>query len=138
MIEVAPTADTAAPFAIRRAVFVAEQGIPEAEEFDDRDTACTHLLATDAGRPVGTARLWLDGTEGRIGRVAVLAEARGRGVGARLVGTALGLLRDGGAGRVRLSAQTRATGLYRRLGFVEEGGIYDDAGIPHIDMVRDL
>ena len=133
MIEIRETRDMAAPFAIRRAVFIDEQGIPEAEEFDGRDTACTHLVALSDGRAVGTARAFVADGEGRIGRVAVLPEARGRGIGRALVEAALARLPDG---PVRLSAQVHAMGLYRALGFDAVGEVYDDGGIPHRDMVR--
>ena len=138
MTRVAVSPDTDAAFAIRRAVFMVEQGIPEPLEFDATDATATHFLATEAGRPVGTARTYVAGGEGRIGRVAVLADARGRGIGRALVLAAMDHLQAAGVGRARLSAQTRAMGLYERLGFRAEGGVYDDAGIPHRDMVRDL
>ena len=80
------TDDIDACLAIRREVFIDEQGVPEAEEIDDLDAGAIHLLARDdQGRPMGTARLLvLDGT-GKIGRVAVRKPARGTGLGAALI-----------------------------------------------------
>ena len=134
------TQDLAACHALRRAVFIGEQGIAEAEEWDDRDAGAIHLLAHDpAGRPVGTARLWSESGVGHIGRVCVLPEARGTGIGAALIRAALATLAgDPGVTRAELGAQCHALGFYERLGFVAVGGVYDDAGIPHRMMVRDL
>ena len=124
---------------LRRAVFIAEQGISEADEYDDLDAGAVHLLATADGRPVGTARLLIKGDTGKIGRLCVLADQRGTGLGARLVTAAIAhfaTLPD--LTRAKLSAQDHAIGFYERLGFVAEGPFYDDAGIPHRDMVRVL
>ncbi|MFN3276728.1 MAG: GNAT family N-acetyltransferase [Paracoccus sp. (in: a-proteobacteria)] len=133
------TADLAACHALRRAVFIEEQNVPEALELDDLDAGAIHLLARDAGRPVGTARILIKGETGKIGRVAVLAQARGQGLGAALIRAALDALRTRpGITRASLGAQTHAIGFYQKLGFVAEGPVYDDAGIPHRDMSRDL
>lgn len=130
------TDDIAACRAIRHAVFVVEQAVPEEEEWDGLDEGAIHLLARDAaGRPVGTARILLKGDMAKIGRVAVLREARGSGVGAGLMRAALAHLAGiGGVRRATLGAQTHAIGFYERLGFVAHGPEYDDAGIPHRDM----
>lgn len=123
--------------ALRRAVFILEQGISEAEEMDDLDDQATHLLAVIDGRPVGTARLLISGDTGKIGRICVLADQRGTGLGARLVLAALDHLRTiPGITRAKLGAQDHAIGFYEKLGFVADGPFYDDAGIPHRDMLR--
>lgn len=127
------TRDTEACFALRREVFMREQGFSEAEEFDDRDSAAIHLLASEAGASVGTARVFVQ--EGRIGRICVLKRARGSGLGAQIVRAAMALLRDHGAGRAVLDAQVQAMPFYEKLGFVAEGEIFDDAGVPHRRMV---
>lgn len=133
------TTDLAACHALRRAVFIEEQNVPEALEMDDQDGAAIHLLARIDGCPVGTARILIKGDTGKIGRVAVLAQARGQGLGAALIRAALDALRARpGITRATLGAQTHATGFYQKLGFVAEGPVYDDAGIPHRDMSREL
>ncbi|SIQ06216.1 ElaA protein [Paracoccus thiocyanatus] len=126
--------------AIRHAVFVTEQSVPEAEEWDGRDGEAIHLLARDAsGAAVGTARILVQGATGKIGRVAVLRSARGTGIGAALIRAALAELRAlPGLTRAKLGAQTHAIGFYEKLGFAAYGPEYDDAGIPHRDMARDL
>ncbi|WP_347267798.1 GNAT family N-acetyltransferase [Paracoccus sp. (in: a-proteobacteria)] len=131
------TTDIATCREIRRAVFIVEQNVPEAEEWDDRDEAAIHLLARDAeGRAIGTARILILGNTGKIGRVAVLKEARGLGIGAALIRAALAELRAmHDISRAKLGAQTHAIGFYEKLGFVAYGPVYDDAGIPHRDMM---
>lgn len=118
--------------AVRRAVFVQEQGIPESLELDAMDPQCLHALALDAqGRAVGTGRLLPDG---HVGRMAVLPEARGGGVGSGILQRLVAAAREGGHASVVLSAQVHAEPFYARHGFAREGGIYDDAGIPHVTM----
>lgn len=117
---------------IRRAVFIDEQGVPEELEWDDDDAGAIHLLAVDADdTPIGCARLLPDG---HIGRMAVLQSWRGKGVGRALLQKALELARAQGHVIVRLSAQTHASGFYRRHGFIAEGEEYLEAGIPHLAM----
>ncbi|MDX1465084.1 MAG: GNAT family N-acetyltransferase [Halomonas sp.] len=116
---------------IRRVVFIEEQRVPIEEEWDGRDSSCRHFLAVLDGRPIGTARLLPDA---HIGRVAVLAEARGLGVGAALMRAAIEAARRDGHPRVELAAQTHALAFYQRLGFEAVGGEFMDAGIPHRNM----
>lgn len=133
------TRDIATCRALRRVVFIEEQGVPEADEIDDKDHEAVHLLATLDGRPVGSARLLVLGDTGKIGRVCVLKECRGTGLGAALIRAAVAQFAGrGGIARVKLGAQTHALGFYERLGFRAFGPEYMDAGIPHRDMVMDL
>lgn len=123
--------------AIRRAVFVAEQGIPETLEFGDAeaDRRARHWLAlADGGEPVGCVRLLGD----RLGRLAVLPEQRGRGIGAALVRRVIRDALDQGLDRLYLHAQSEALGFYERLGFAAAGGEFIEAGRPHRRMVYDL
>ena len=137
-MKITETSDLAACHALRRTVFVEEQSVPEAEEMDDLDGQAIHLLACDGDRPVGTARVLIRGDIGKIGRVCVLPDQRGTGLGAALIRAALDLLRRQGVAQARLGSQTHALGFYEKLGFVAEGPIYDDAGIPHRDMSLNL
>lgn len=130
------TDDIATCRALRRIVFIEEQGVSEADEVDDLDGEAEHLLASLAGEPVGSARLLTLGDTGKIGRVCVLADRRGTGLGAALVRAAVARFRaTPGITRVKLGAQTHALGFYEALGFTAIGPEYDDAGIPHRDMV---
>ena len=122
--------------AIRRAVFIDEQKVPEALEWDGIDDNCRHVIAeTAAGEPIGCARLLPDG---HIGRVAVLALARGRGAGGALLERMVSLAAELGHRRVIVNAQTHALAFYERHGFVAYGPEFDDAGIPHRAMERHL
>lgn len=122
--------------AIREEVFVREQGVPRELELDDIDAQCLHALARHAdGRALGTARLLPDG---HIGRMAVRAEWRGRGVGSALLEGLVRVAHARGLREVALSAQTHALDFYRRHGFNVEGETYLDAGIPHRAMRRTL
>ena len=139
MIEIAPTADIATCRRLRREVFIEEQGVAEADEVDDLDDQAIHLLALRDGQPVGSARLLTCGETGKVGRVCVLRQARGTGLGAALMRAAVAeFAAMAGVRRVKLGAQTHALGFYQRLGFVAVGPEYLDAGIPHREMVLDL
>jgi predicted GNAT family N-acyltransferase len=122
---------------LRRVVFIEEQGVSEADEVDGLDGSAIHLLAFDGDAPVGTARLLLNGATGKIGRVCVLREARGTGLGAALIRAALEALRgQPGVTEAYLGSQSHATGFYEKLGFAVEGDEFMDAGIPHRHMRR--
>jgi len=130
--------------AIRKAVFVVEQGVPEEIELDQHDRLSVHALARDhAGRAIGTGRLLPAERHGalaigHIGRMAVLAAWRGKGVGGALLERLVAAAGSRGDAEVALSAQTHALDFYRAHGFVAEGGEYLDAGIPHRAMRRAL
>lgn len=128
-------ADGPAIAAVRRAVFIEEQGVPEAMEWEPIDPDCAWFLAEEGSGAVGVARLTPDG---RIGRMAVLADWRGRGIGSALLGQALAEARRRGLDRVQLHGQCHALGFYRRFGFVAEGPAFDEAGIAHRRMVLHL
>ena len=110
----------------------------EADELDDLDGVAVHLLATVDGRPMGSARIVPGKGYGKIGRVCVLAEARGTGLGAALMREAVQECRRLGLKTARLGAQTHALGFYEALGFEAVGPVFDDAGIPHREMILSL
>lgn len=115
--------------ALRLEVFVSEQGVPEALEWDDLDTDSIHVLARDErGQPIGCGRLT---PEHKIGRMAVHSAWRGQGVGVALLRELVARARALGWPDVALDAQTQALNFYAREGFVAEGDVFDDAGIPH-------
>ena len=119
---------------IRREVFVEEQCVSPANEFDDTDSVATHFLAWRGGEAIGTARLYGEGGVGRIGRVAVLASQRGRGVGEALMVRAMDEAARMGYSAIVLHAQLRVRGFYERLGFQAEGAVYEEENIPHVTM----
>jgi predicted GNAT family N-acyltransferase len=126
-------------YAVRVRVFVEEQGVPLDLELDALDETADHFLARDGGRrPVGAGRLVAQDGVGVLGRLAVLPEARGTGVGVRLVRAIEEHARARGLTSVELHAQTRAGGFYRRLGYEAYGEEEMEAGIPHVWMRKPL
>jgi predicted GNAT family N-acyltransferase len=125
--------ENAAP--IRFTVFVEEQRVPREIELDEHDATSIHVVAFEDGKPVATGRLLPDG---HIGRMAVLKDWRRRGVGALMLKALVDRARARGDTEVVLAAQVRAVPFYRAHGFVAEGDIYIEAGIPHQDMRRRL
>jgi len=125
---------TAGP--LRFAIFVGEQNVPPGIELDDLDASCTHAVAFDVdGKPIGTGRLLPDG---HIGRMAVVAEWRRRGVGAEILAALIAQARKRGHQQVMVSAQLQAAEFYREHGFVAEGKVYPEAGILHQKMAKKL
>lgn len=154
--------------AIRRSVFVDEQGVPTDRELDEHEESATHLLAYDEGRTIGTARLRpydggapdgdgggpdgdggapdgdggeADGDGGAVGkveRVAIVPERRGEGLGRELVVGVEAVAREDGFDELVLDSQVDAVQFYERLGYEAEGEMFEDAGIPHRRMRKQL
>jgi len=139
MVDITTTRDIKSCHMIRNLVFVVEQGIALAEDIDGLDDSATHLLATDQGTPVGTARILETGGIGKIGRLAVLKTHRGTGIGAEIMRAALAELSTRARiTEARLGAQIEAISFYQALGFTPIGDEFIDAGLPHQEMVRTL
>jgi predicted GNAT family N-acyltransferase len=121
---------------IRETVFVAEQGVPREIELDEWDERCEHAIAYDAARgAIGTGRLLPDG---HVGRMAVLPEWRGQGVGGAILEALIERARARGMRHVALNAQTHAAPFYARFGFAAVGAEFIEAGIAHVEMAREL
>lgn len=136
---IAQTDDIATCHALRRAVFIDEQGVSAAEEVDGRDGNALHLLALVDGIPMGCARILVGDGVAKIGRVCVLKQARGSGLGAALIRACLDTVRAlDGVTTAKLGAQIHALAFYEKLGFTAFGPVYDDAGIAHRDMDQAL
>ncbi len=116
---------------IRHEVFIREQNVPESDEWDDDDAVSVHALARLNREPVGTGRL---NPAGKIGRIAVIAGLRGRGIGALILRRLLEAARDHGIREPYLHAQLQAVPFYERLGFSRQGDVFDEAGIAHVRM----
>lgn len=127
-------ADNADLRRIREAVFVVEQEVPPELEWDADDADAVHFLAFEDEFAVGAARLLPDG---RIGRVSVLKDWRGLHIGEALMQAAIAEAERRGLGRQFLTAQVYAIPFYERLGFRIDSEEFLEAGIPHVDMVRD-
>lgn len=138
--------DWQAARAIRRRVFVEEQGCPPEEEWDAwdapeaRGVTCHHLLGTEDGAPVAAARwrpVMLDGEPAaKLERFAVLPEARGRGHGRAMIAAAMCEAEAAGFETLVLHAQAHLEALYASFGFARVGGVFEEAGIAHVRMVR--
>ncbi|MBC7804577.1 MAG: GNAT family N-acetyltransferase [Akkermansiaceae bacterium] len=133
--------DIANALKVRDVVFIQEQNVPVELEHDEHDADALHILAveTKTKEPVGTARV-LDKGNGvaKIGRVAVLKEYRGRGIGQALMQAVLKTARELHFKSLILDAQVSVIPFYENLEFVAEGDVFDDAGIPHRRMSRAL
>lgn len=116
---------------IRQHVFVGEQGVPKELEFDGLDHSAQHALSVFDGQAVGTGRI-LD--DGHIGRVAVLADMRGRGIGRSLMQALIAYGEKQAFPVLWLSAQCHAASFYEFFGFIRYGAVFYEAGIEHISM----
>jgi YbgC/YbaW family acyl-CoA thioester hydrolase len=126
--------------AIRTAVFVEEQKIPAEMEWDTADASCLHAVAFNRfGVPLATGRL-LEHVPGvaKIGRMAVVQAMRGSRIGRNVLDALMKAARERGDREVLLHAQLSAAPFYARAGFAERGPVFDEAGIPHVEMVRTL
>ena len=125
-----------AAWSIRKRVFIEEQGVPEEMELDEFDLTAQHALAYLNSQCIGTARLvTLQGNLGRIGRMAVLPKHRGHGIGKQLLGALLKACQSQGIKQIELHAQVTVIPFYEQFGFITQGDVYDEAGIPHRDMI---
>jgi predicted GNAT family N-acyltransferase len=120
---------------IRTVVFLEEQHVPEELEWDDEDKVCVHVLAKVNDEYIATGRL-LD--SGQIGRMAVLKPYRKKGVGSAMLKKILFIAELNNMNSVFLNAQVDAVDFYKKFGFIEEGDVFDDAGIPHLKMTKQL
>ena len=137
--QVATAADWPEVAALRTRVFVDEQGVPPEIEQDTADATAVHVLSRDAaGRVVATGRLLVDGATARIGRMAAAAEVRGRGHGAAVLDELHRQAARHGATAVELHAQLPARRFYERAGYAAVGEVYEEAGIAHVTMRREL
>ncbi len=132
------TRDITTCLSIRRAVFTDEQGITEADDVDGLDDTAVQFLLLEGEAAIGTARMLIDDDTGKIGRVAVLKTHRGNGRGAALIKAAIIEAERLGLAKVTLGSRADATDFYARLGFVLEGDVFDDVGIPHQMMVLNI
>jgi predicted GNAT family N-acyltransferase len=121
--------------AVRTPVFVKEQLVTPEFEWDDIDATAVHLLATQNNEPIACLRI-ID--YHKIGRMAVLKQYRGNGLGAALLLEAVAICKQHGSQQVALSAQTHAITFYEKAGFKQVSGVYCDVDIPHVDMLLDL
>jgi len=132
-------AELEAALAVRRAVFVEEQDVPEHRELDGRDDTATHFVAYDGDRAVGAARLReYDSARAKVERVAVRAADRGQGIGEALMDVVERHAAEAGYDQVVLHAQVPVVSFYEDLGYEVTSEAFEDAGIPHREMRKSL
>jgi predicted GNAT family N-acyltransferase len=139
VIAIESPADMRRAHAIRRRVFIEEQRVPEEIEMDADDSHAFHALAILDGATIGCGRMIEHGaSEVKIGRMAVLQEFRKAGVGAHILRFLIDRARMRGFHKAILHAQLTAEGFYLKEGFIAVGGVFDEAGIAHRLMEREL
>jgi len=122
--------------AIRSAVFIQEQGVPDDLEWDEHDATCRHALAlSHQGDAIGCGRIL---PNGHIGRISVLPQWRKKKVGTAIMEALLNYALTHDYPQVDVDAQTHAVPFYHRFDFVEQGEVFMDAGLPHIKMLLKL
>ncbi|WP_342561338.1 GNAT family N-acetyltransferase [Paenibacillus sp. FSL R7-0345] len=133
--------DLEAAFSIRKKVFVEEQGVPLADEFDAfdaLDSQCRHILAYYDGQPVGTGRIRAFDGKGKLERICILAPYRKFGIGKLIISSLEELAAERGFTAVKLHGQTQAKGFYEKLGYQPASAEFMEDGIPHIVMSKEL
>lgn len=131
--------DLQTAFAIRKKVFIDEQEVPAAEEFDAfdvLDAECDHILVYYNEQPVGTARLRVVDGYGKLERLCILQEFRKFGLGRVMMQMLEDIVVAKGLKKSKLNAQTYAEGFYEKFGYTRIGEEFMDAGIPHILMKK--
>ena len=141
MTDIRPAPDRSeveAALALRYDVFCVEQGVSLEEELDGHDDEALHLIAIDGGQVVATCRLLAEGSEVKLGRMAVAASHRGRRLAAALLVEADAKARELRARRIVLAAQLTAQAVYGRAGYAPYGDVFLDADIEHVMMAKAL
>lgn len=132
--------------AIREIVFIEEQSVPESLERDADDANAFHVLALDGKHAIGTGRLVMlpsaphgeTGSWGRVGRMAVLQSNRKGGTGSKLLGALEAEAKKRGLAGIMLHAQLSAMEFYKRHGYEPHGAVFEEAGMPHLEMKKKL
>ena len=133
--------DLETAFHIRKEVFVEEQGVPLADEFDEFDTLegqCEHVLVYYDEQAVGTGRVRVVDGSGKLERICILKPYRKYGLGKKIIQTLEEIAKDKGIAKVKLHGQTHAEEFYKKLGYMTSSDVFTEDGIPHILMVKEL
>jgi predicted GNAT family N-acyltransferase len=138
VVEITAPAQREEAWAIRRRVFIEEQNVPEEIEMDSDDANALHALALDGEALVGCGRMVAHDGYVKIGRMAVLRERRGQGIGRSILAFLMERARQRGFDRAVLHAQLTAEGFYLKNGYLPEGEVFEEAGIAHRRMCRKL
>jgi len=132
-------ADREDAFAVRREVFIEEQGVPEDIEMDGKDDEAIHFVASAGGDPIGAARLReVESGVGKVERVAVVADRREEGIGRAIMEALEKEATDRGIDRLVMHAQTHVEEFYQRLDYETTSDVFQEAGIDHVEMEKEL
>ena len=119
---------------LRYQVFVVEQKVPEDMEWDEFDEIAWHAIVTADNQTIGTGRLIMNDRIAKIGRMAVQSSRRNQGIGTIILNALIQTAKEKGAQECLLHAQTHAIAFYAKEDFEPHGPIFDEAGIPHVEM----
>jgi predicted GNAT family N-acyltransferase len=119
---------------LRNQVFVIEQKVPEDMEWDEFDQIAWHAIVTADNQTIGTGRLIINDRVAKIGRMAVQSSRRNQGIGKSILKSLIQTAKEKGAQECILHAQTHAIAFYAKEDFEPHGPIFDEAGIPHVEM----
>ncbi|WP_379160803.1 GNAT family N-acetyltransferase [Paenibacillus sp. sgz5001063] len=125
-------------FRIRREVFVEEQGVPLADEFDQYEQDAEHILIYQEEAAVGTARLRIVDGWAKLERICLLAPYRNSGLGSVIIATLEKMAAEQGLRRAKLHGQKQAEGFYQKLGYETNSDVFMEDGIPHVLMIKTL
>lgn len=125
-------------FGVRRRVFIEEQQVPEDLELDEHDNLAVHFIGYQNNEPIAAARLRFVEENGKLERICVMKEFRGRSFGRQMIEAMEKRIQIEGLKQAKLNAQTHAEDFYRSLGYETISGQFMDAGIPHVTMIKTL
>ena len=141
VIKITTTEELADAFTIRKAVFVEEQHVPlaiEFDEFDRLDAPCQHVLVYHNEEAVGTGRVRIVDGEGKLERICLLENCRSLGLGKVIIEALEKIAKEQHLKHVKLHGQTHAEGFYEKLGYVTASPVFMEDGIPHVLMTKKL
>ncbi|SDZ75925.1 Predicted N-acyltransferase, GNAT family [Thalassobacillus cyri] len=125
-------------FGVRRTVFIKEQQVPEDLELDEYDDLAVHFIGYENNEPIAAARLRFVEENGKLERICVMKEFRGRSFGRQMIEAMEKRIQKEGLKQAKLNAQTHAEDFYRAIGYETISGQFMDAGIPHVTMIKTL
>lgn len=125
-------------YKVRMEVFVEEQKVPPEEELDEHDATAIHYIMYEDGRPVAASRLRFVDEYGKLERICVLKDYRGKYLGRKLIEAMERTVAEKGYKKAKLNAQTHAENFYQKVGYETVSGEFLDAGIPHVTMIKKL
>ncbi|WP_047982360.1 GNAT family N-acetyltransferase [Ornithinibacillus contaminans] len=123
-------------FQVRTTVFVEEQHVPAEEELDEHDKSAIHFVGFEGDQPIAASRLRFVESYGKLERICVLHEFRGKSYGKEIILAMEEVIKENGYTKAKLNAQTHAETFYQKLGYETVSGEFMDAGIPHVTMIK--